>query len=73
LTVTGSAICLNTTATDTYSIVVNRLPVATAGGSATICQNANHTVLGASAANGTILWTHNGTGALTNATTTAPT
>ena len=73
LTVTGSAICLNTTATDTYSIVVNRLPVATAGGSATICQNANHTVLGASAANGTILWTHNGTGTLTNATTTAPT
>ena len=73
LTVTGSAICLNTTATDTYSIVVNRLPVATAGGSATICQNANHTVLGASAANGTILWTHNGTGSLTNATTVAPT
>jgi hypothetical protein len=73
LTVTGSAICLNATATDTYSIVVNRLPVATAGGSTTICQNANHTVVGASAANGTILWTHNGTGSLTNSTTTAPT
>lgn len=73
LTVTGTAICLNVPAVDTYVIVVDPLPVATAGGSATICENRAHTVSGAAAANGTILWTHNGTGSLANAATLTPT
>lgn len=73
LTVTGTAICLNVPAVDTYVIVVDPLPVATAGGSATICENATHTVVGAASANGTILWTHNGVGTLTGATTLTPT
>ena len=73
LTVTGTAICLNVPAVDTYVIVVDRLPVATAGGSATICENSTHTLVGAVAQNGTILWTHNGTGSLAGTTTLTPT
>ena len=53
-------------ATATYTIIVNPLPSATAGGSQTICSNTSATVNGASAANGTILWTHNGAGTITN-------
>ena len=37
-----------------------------AGGSQTICSNSSATVNGASAANGTILWTHNGAGNITS-------
>ncbi|MFZ4544172.1 MAG: T9SS type A sorting domain-containing protein, partial [Saprospiraceae bacterium] len=48
-------------------------PTAVAGGSETICDNGAAVVMGASATNGTILWTHNGAGALTDATTIAPT
>lgn len=73
LTVTGTAICLNVPAVDTYDIVVDPLPIATAGGTTTICENRTHTVSGAAAANGTILWTHNGAGSLSNATTLTPT
>lgn len=65
--------CAPMTATATFTIEVNPLPVAMAGGTSTICPNgASVTVLGASAANGTVMWTHNGTGTLTNETTLFP-
>ena len=54
-------------------VTVQGLPTATAGGSQAICSNATATISGASATNGTILWTHNGTGTLSNATTLTPT
>lgn len=54
-------------------VTVQGLPTATAGGSQAICSNATATISGASATNGTILWTHNGTGSLSNATTLTPT
>ena len=44
-----------------------------AGGSQTICLNGTATVSGASASNGTISWSHNGAGTLSNATTITPT
>lgn len=52
---------------------INAFPTASAGGSQTICPNGSATVSGASSSNGTILWTHNGVGSLTNATTLTPT
>lgn len=53
---------------------VDELPTASAGGSATICENGTATVSGASASNGTIQWTHNGSGDITaGATTLTPT
>ena len=48
------------------TVFVNPSPTAMAGGSQTICSNTSATVNGASAANGTILWTHNGLGTITN-------
>ncbi len=66
-----NGICINASAL--HTIIVKPFPTATAGGSATICQNSSHTVTGASSSNGTRLWTHNGTGNLTNATTLTPT
>ena len=60
-------------ATATYTIMVNPIPTATAGGSQTICSNSSATISGASSSNGTILWTSNGAGAITNATTLSPT
>jgi hypothetical protein len=60
-------------ATATYALFVDPLPAASAGGSRNICQNGSGIVGGATAANGTILWTHNGDGNLTNETTLTPT
>ena len=49
-------------------------PTASAGGSQTICQNGTATVSGATATNGTILWTETGAGSITSgATTETPT
>ncbi len=62
-----------TAATATYSVVVNASPTATAGGTQTICQTGTATVSGATSSNGTILWTSNGAGSLTNASTLTPT
>jgi hypothetical protein len=50
----------------TYEIYLIPLPTATAGGSQTICSNSSATVSGASSLNGTIFWTHNGEGNITN-------
>jgi PKD repeat protein len=50
----------------TYTITVNPIPTATAGGVQTICSNATATVSGASFSNGSILWTENGAGNITN-------
>src|SRR5476649_1518017 len=69
----GKPSTVTATATATYSVTVDGLPAATAGGSAEICQNGSATVSGASATNGTILWTSNEAGTITNGTTTAPT
>jgi len=74
LTLTAYALSSCTaTATATYSVVVNALPTAAAGGTQTICTSATATVSGASSSGGTILWTHNGAGTLTNTTTLTPT
>ncbi len=71
MTVTSTVACSTPiTATATYTVNVNPLPTASAGGSQTICSNATATVSGASATNGTILWTHNGAGSITAGETT---
>lgn len=64
----GSATC-SSSGTITRSLN----PSAIAGGSTTICDSETATVTGASASNGSILWTHSGAGSLTNATTASPT
>jgi len=56
-----------------YNVTVEPLPAASAGGSQSICSNGTATVSGASAANGTILWTHNGTGSISGETGLTPT
>ncbi len=74
MTVTSNTTCTTAPpATATYTVNVDPLPTATAGGSQTICYNGTVTVSGATATNGTILWTHNGSGTLTDATTLTPT
>ncbi len=73
LTVTSNNACSTVApATATYSVVVEPLPVAIAGGSETICAEGIATVSGANAANGNLLWTHDGTGTLSEETTLTP-
>jgi gliding motility-associated-like protein len=55
------------------TVNVDSLPLAVISGISTICQNATKTVTGAIARNGSILWTHNGQGNISNATTLSPT
>jgi gliding motility-associated-like protein len=69
---TGNPMCPGT-ASATASINVVAPPTATSGGSQTICSNGTALVSGANATDGTILWTHNGLGTLSNATTLTPT
>ena len=60
---------------DTYNLVVVRIPMATAeaGSNQIICANTNLTVAGASATNySSLLWTSNGTGSFTGATSLTP-
>ena len=74
MTVTSNNSCTPQTATATYTVNVDALPEASAGGSQTICETGTATVSGASSANGTILWTENGAGSITaGATTLTPT
>jgi len=54
-------------------VSVDPLPTASAGGSATICENGSHQVSGANAEHGTINWIHNGEGSLSGETTLTPT
>lgn len=67
----GNGAC--TTATSNKTLTILAAPTASAGGSQTICQNGTATVSGASASGGTIAWTENGGGSLSNATTLTPT
>ena len=67
-TVTAT-LCSNTSI---LNVTKNGQPTASAGGSQTICSNGTATISGASSTNGTILWTHNGSGSITGATTLTP-
>ena len=63
VTPTGSPACgTGTWATGAKQVTVNQLPTASAGGTISAFVGEYLTVSGASAANGTILWTQNGTG-----------
>jgi hypothetical protein len=71
LTLTASGTC---PVSANKTLTINKVPTATAGGSATTCVNQPVAVSGATAANGTILWTENGFGSVTaGATTLTPT
>ncbi len=72
MTVTSNNACGVSTATATYTVTVDPLPTATAGGNQNICSNGTATVSGAASTNGTILWSHNGSGTFTGATTLTP-
>jgi len=63
--------CPSTNATT--SITIDGTPSAIAGGSQSICAGSTALVSGASSANGTIAWTHNGNGTITNPTSLTPT
>ncbi len=70
MTVTSDNVCAPRTAAATYTVLVDALPTATAGGTQTICSNGTATISGASATNGAILWTENGAGSITSGVTT---
>jgi gliding motility-associated-like protein len=70
MTVTSNNACNPQTATAIYTVNVDPLPTASAGGSQTICVNETATVSGATATNGTIAWTENGAGSITSGATT---
>ena len=72
MTVTSVNACSPVKATADYTVYVDPLPTAVAGGSTTVCSDGTVTVTGASATNGTILWTADGSGILTAETTTEP-
>ena len=72
LTATGPGSCGN--AVSTKEIEIYGDPTANAGGNGSTCAGVSYTVSGASAQNSaSILWTENGTGSLTGATTLSPT
>jgi hypothetical protein len=73
MTVTSNNTCTPQTAMDTYTVNIQAAPTAVSLGSQIICPNGSTTVSGATATNGSILWTHNGSGSLTNQTTETPT
>ena len=73
MTVTSNNACgASTAATATFTVNVDPLPIATAGGNQSVCSNGTASVSGASSANGTILWSHNGSGTITGETTLTP-
>jgi gliding motility-associated-like protein len=55
------------------NITLTLRPSVNVTGSATICENASHQITSASAANGTLQWTSNGNGVITNSTSLSPT
>jgi PKD repeat protein len=73
LTLTGTTLPCSPTS-DQLTLFFSQPPSANAGSNNNTCQGVPYTVTDASAQNYTsILWTHNGTGTLTNATTLTPT
>ena len=70
MTVTSDNACNPQTAQATYNVDIDPLPTASAGGSTSICSTETATVSGASASNGTILWTEDGAGSITSGATT---
>ena len=77
-TTSGTYYIKGTSASGCYDIkpvtvTVNPIPVALAGGSQTICFGESATVTGASYSEGTLIWTTNGSGALSNETSLTPT
>jgi gliding motility-associated-like protein len=70
--VSSTNTCSGATATANYIINVDPLPIATAGTPQTICQGSAATVSNAGYAYGTINWTTNGQGTLTNSGTLSP-
>ncbi|GAB1451514.1 hypothetical protein MASR2M47_15700 [Draconibacterium sp.] len=73
ITALADVSCTGTSFAGNVTVVVDQLPTANAGGTQTICSNGSATVNGATATNGTILWTHNGAGSISDATTLTPT
>ncbi|MRX69159.1 Fibronectin type III domain-containing protein [Flavobacterium resistens] len=75
MTVTSSNTCAPQIATATYTINIQAAPTASITGSKIICSNDSATVGAgeANAANGTVSWTHDGLGTLSNSTTLTPT
>jgi gliding motility-associated-like protein len=69
MTVTSNNACAPHFAIATYTVNVHPLPIATAGGSISICPGDDAVVSGASASNGTISWSHNGAGSFTSGQT----
>jgi gliding motility-associated-like protein len=72
MTVTSTNTC-GGTAIATYSVTVDGLPTVTTPTSFTICENAPRPITGANSTNGSVLWTHNGSGAITNSNSLTPT
>lgn len=73
MTVSSDNVCAPQSAVAMYTLDVSPLPTAKAGGSQSICANGTATVMDAAASNGDILWSHNGSGTLSDQTTLAPT
>jgi hypothetical protein len=57
-----SGTCTPDVTSDAVLLNVSATPIAIVGGSQTICENGTATVPSATATNGSILWTHNGSG-----------
>jgi gliding motility-associated-like protein len=70
MTVTSTNNC---SATATYTIKVDSLPIAIINGSKSICSDSTITINTAVAKNGSIVWTHNGAGSIAGASSAAPT
>lgn len=74
MTVSSNNSCAPATATAQFVVNVNSAPLATDGGTSSVCPGgASATVMTASAQNGTPSWTHNGTGTLSGSGTLFPT
>jgi gliding motility-associated-like protein len=73
MTVTSTNSCIGKTATANYTVIIDSLPLAIAGGTATICQGTSNTISNTYSRFGSILWTSNGSGSLSGATSLTPT
>jgi fibronectin-binding autotransporter adhesin len=74
MTVSNSP-CANATATFTINVEASPTATITPSGTQAMCPGASYSLVGGEAAytNGSILWTHNGSGTLTNSTSLTPT